>query len=152
MTLHARIAQWQSVLLVTLAISNDAGAAEKTSRTANEKAALFQVAITVFCEADCRFVPKPAPTGASGGDDEDRASSALLYRRTQQWAVGHTCSAIWDEPLEETVSWVATSWFPEATVHVVSASGAVNFHTGPVSDILSASILAGTGQKIWSRD
>ncbi|MGO7273043.1 DNA helicase [Rhizobium ruizarguesonis] len=146
-TLHARIAQWQSVLLVTLAISNDAGAAEKTSRTANEKAALFQVAITVFCEADCRFVPKPAPTGASGGDDEDRASSALLYRRTQQWAVGHTCSAIWDEPLEETVSWVATSWFPEATVHVVSASGARNFHTGPVSDILSASILAGTGQE-----
>lgn len=143
-TLHVRVAQWQSVLLVTLAISNDDAPSEKTSRSANEKAALFQVAVKVVCEAECRLVPKPAPTGVPGEDDEDRASSALLYRRAQQWAVGHTCSAIWDAPAEETVSWVATSWFPESTVHVVSAIGANSFRTDSVDRILSASTLART--------
>lgn len=143
-SLHLRIAPWNSVLLVTLAIANDTGPSEKVSRSANEKAALFQVKLTVWCEAQCSFVPKPAPAGAPDLDDEDRSSSALLYRQAQQWAVGHTCSAIWDEPTDGTVGWVSTSWFPESTVYVVSASGAGNFRTGSVDKILSASVLAET--------
>lgn len=145
-TLHVRIARWQSVLLVTLAISNDARPLEKVSRASNEAAALFQVSMTVTCDAECCFVPKPSQSGAPAGDDEDRASSALLYRNVQQWAVGHTCSAIWDEPENGTIGWVRTSWFPEATVHVVSASGDKEFQTEAIAAVLGASWLAGQDQ------
>lgn len=139
--LHSRVVSWGDVLLVTLAVTNDAKPAELRSRAANEEAALFQVSIAVECSNGCRFVPKPDQTGAASMDDDGK-SSAILYRNVQQWAVGHTCSAIWDEPIESTVRQVRTSWFPEATVYVVSADGDKVFHGENVRAHLDATWLA----------
>ena len=140
-SLHLRVAPWKDVLLVTLAVTNDAKAAEGKSRAANEEAALFQVSLAVECERDCELVPKPDRTGAASFD-EDGKSSALLYRTVQQWAVGHTCSATWDEPVDGAIRQVRTSWFPEATVHVVSAAGDQDFHGDQVREPLNATWLA----------
>src|SRR5690606_3635984 len=109
-SLHCRIAPWGDILLVTLAVTNDAKPTEARSRAANEEAALCQFSLNVECEADCRFVPKPDRAG-SGGDEDDARASALLYRDVQQFAVGHTCSAMWDEPVDGFVLRVRTSWF-----------------------------------------
>ena len=140
-SLHFRLAPWGDVLLVTLAVTNDAKPAVGKSRAANEEAALFQVSVAVECSLDCRFAPKPDRSGPSSLD-EDGKSSALLYRDVQQWAVGHTCSAMWDEPADGTVKQVWTSWFPEATVHVVSAAGDDEFRGEKVRTQLDAGWLA----------
>lgn len=140
-TLHCRISNWGDTLLVTIAVTNDLKPAAKKSRAANEEATLFQVSLSVECAEDCRFVPKPDRTGAANMDDDGR-SSALLYRNVQQWAVGHTCSAIWDEPEDGAVRRVMTSWFPEATVHVISAAGDSEFQHEQVKLQMGAALLA----------
>src|SRR5690606_20487205 len=63
-------------------------------------------------------------------------------RDVQQFAVGHTCSAMWDEPVDGFVQRVRTSWFPEATVHVVSAEGDIEFRQDDARLPLAASWLA----------
>ena len=140
-TLHCRVAPWGEVLLVTLAVTNDARPAAARSRAANEEAAMFQFSLAVDCEHDCRFVPKPDRVGSASMDDDGR-SSALLYRDVQQWAVGHTCSSMWDEPVEGTVRQIRTSWLPEATVHVVSAEGDGEFQDPHAKTPLGAGWLA----------
>ncbi|WP_171615374.1 helicase-related protein [Ruegeria sp. HKCCD6428] len=140
-SLHCRIAPWGDILLVTLAVTNDARPTESRSRAANEEAALFQFSLSVECEAECKFVPKPDRAGLAS-DEGDALASALLYRDVQQFAVGHTCSAMWDEPVDGTVCQVKTSWFPEATVHVVSAEGDIEFRQGEARLPLAASWLA----------
>lgn len=139
--LHYRLAPWGDVLMVTLAITNEARPSARKSRKANEEAGLFQVSMTVRCAEDCRFVPKPDKIRA-GLDDKDAKAAALMYRDVQQWAVGHTCSAEWEEPEGGTVGSVRTSWFPEATVYVVSAGGDVEFREKPVCSRLSATWLS----------
>lgn len=140
-SLHCRIAPWGDILLVTLAVTNDAKPAEARSRATNEEAALFQFSMVVECEDECRFVPKPERIG-SASDEDDARASALLYRNVQQFAVGHTCSAMWDEPMEGKVHQVRTSWFPESTVHVVSAEGDTEFKKADARLSLGASWLA----------
>ncbi|WP_199224685.1 helicase-related protein [Thioclava sp. NG1] len=140
-SLHCRIAPWGDIMLVTLAVTNDARPTEARSRAANEEAALFQFSLSVECEADCKFVPKPDRAGLAS-DEDDALASALLYRDVQQFAVGHTCSAMWDEPVDGTVGQVRTSWFPEATVHVVSAEGDIEFRQDDARLPLAASWLA----------
>ena len=120
--------------------SNDLKPAAKKSRAANEEATLFQVLLSVECAEDCRFVPKPDQAGANTMDDDGRSSS-LLYRNVQQWAVGHTCSAIWDEPDDGTVRSVITSWFPEAMVHVISAAGDSEFQDEHVKAQMGAGVI-----------
>lgn len=143
-SLHCRVAPWGDILLVTIAVTNDAKPAETRSRAANEEAALFQFSLAVECEEHCLFVPKPDRTGSANADDDGR-SSALLYRDVQQWAVGHTCSAMWEEPIDGTVRQVRTSWFPEATVHVVSADGDIEFRNADAKLPLGAGWLASEG-------
>lgn len=140
-SLHCRIAPWDDILLVTLAVTNDARPTEARSRAANEEAALFQFSLSVECATDCNFVPKPDRAGSASNDDDAR-TSALLYRNVQQFAVGHTCSAMWDEPVDGAVCQVRTSWFPEATVHAVSAEGDIEFRQDETRLPLAAAWLA----------
>lgn len=140
-SLHCRIAPWGDILLVTLAVTNDARPDAAGRRNAHEEAALFQFSMSVECAKGCRFVPKPDRSGSGSGDDDARAS-ALLYRNVQQFAVGHTCSAMWDEPVDGAIRQVKTSWFPEATVHVVSAEGDTEFRQSGARVPLAASWLA----------
>lgn len=125
-SLHIRIARWAGVLLVTVALTNDARPARSRSRQASEEAALFQVELAVSCLEDCHFVPKPDRSGNADLDDDAKAS-ALLYRDVRQWGVGHTCSAVWDELDDASIKELSSSWLPETTVHVVSAAGDIEF-------------------------
>jgi hypothetical protein len=68
--------------------------------------------------APAGFVPRP---DNRGGEDEDRKANRLLYRNIREWAVGHTCSATWDNP--EGPSVIATSWIPSQLVLSMSADG-----------------------------
>lgn len=141
-SLHVRLAEWGDTLLVTLALTNDTRPTKDKSRRANEEAAFFQVAVSVECEQDCHFVPKPdRSTGLMEGDDDAR-SSALLYRNARQFAVGHTCSANWGDVAGGTVDRVETSWFPKAIVHATSAKGDDEFQTDTSKTALSAEWLA----------
>jgi len=140
-SLHCRIATWGKILLVTLAVTNDAKPKDSGSRSAIEESTLFQFSMNVECQTDCQFVPKPDRSG-SASDEEDARASALLYRNVQQFAVGHTCSAMWDEPVDGYVRQIRTGWFPEATVHVVSAAGDVEFRERKATSALAASRLA----------
>ncbi len=147
-SLHIRIARWSGVLLVTVALTNDARPAKSRSRQANEEAALFQVELTVSC-LDCYFVPKPDRFGHAELDDDAKAS-ALLYRDVRQWAVGHTCSAVWDELEDASVKELSSSWLPETTVHVVSAVGDVEFKDDAARAPLGADWLATEGREALS--
>jgi hypothetical protein len=140
-SLHCRIAPWGKVLLITIAVTNDSKPSGAISRAAIEEAALFQFSLAVECETDCCFVPKPDRVVSSHADDDTR-SSALLYRNVQQWAVGHTCSAVWSEDEGANVSQVKTSWLPEAKVNVVSADGDIEFRQSAARLPLSAGWLA----------
>lgn len=139
-SLHLRIARWDNVLLVTVVLTNEAGLAKERSRQASEEAALFQVELTVRCQEGCRFVPKPDRSRQQVADDDTKAS-ALLYRNVRQWAVGHTCSAIWHEQTDDSVKELSTSWLPEATVHVVSAAGDLEFREAKAREPLDAAWL-----------
>ncbi len=145
-SLHIRIARWEGVLLVTVALTNDAPPAKSRSRQASEEAALFQVELTVSCLEDCHFVPKPARSGNANLDDDTRAS-ALLYRDVRQWAVGHTCSAVWEELDGASIKALSSSWLPETTVHVVSAAGDVEFKDDAARAPLDATWLATAGKE-----
>jgi len=53
--------------------------------------------------------------------DDDSRSAALIYRDMREWAVGHTCSATWDDDLDP--SEVRVAWLPAQHVPSVSADG-----------------------------
>lgn len=145
-SLHVRIARWAEILLVTVALTNDARPAKAHSRQANEEAALFQVSLSVTCQEGCCFTPKPDRSGHAEADDDAKAS-ALLYRDVRQWAVGHTCSAVWDEADDATVGRLSSSWLPETTIHVVSAAGDVEFGESESRKALDAEWLANESEE-----
>jgi hypothetical protein len=53
--------------------------------------------------------------------DEDGRASALIYRKMEEWAVGHTCSATWGE--DGRGRFVAATWLPRQHVPSTSADG-----------------------------
>lgn len=124
--LHARVSSWGDLRLVTVALSNEAEVADRGDRPASEAAILFQVELSVACETGARFVAKPDTS--HHGNDEDAKSSALLFRDIRQYAVGHTCSAVWETDTEGQVIRLRTDWFPQSTVAGVSAAGDRAFH------------------------
>lgn len=145
-TLHYRIIPWgNDVFLITLALTNNSKPKEERSRIADEEATLFQVSFSVECTQECQFVPKPGRIGNAVSDD-DGQSSMLLYRDVSQWVVGHTCSAIWEDPVNDTVRLIRTEWFPEATVYSVSAEGDHEFRQKTAKIPLAADWLASCGR------
>jgi hypothetical protein len=71
-----------------------------------DPASFFQVSFSVVGVADeAPFVARPAHVDIS---DEDMDTNALLYRGTPQFAVGHGCSATWEQRGDRAASVVAT--------------------------------------------
>lgn len=89
----------------------------------NEGRMLFQSALSVRALKGSAFIPRPVRRLT---DDEDGRISALIYRDRLEFAVGHTCSADWEEH-EGRVDSVQTAWIPRAIVAAVSADGDVAF-------------------------
>jgi hypothetical protein len=119
--LHVRSAPWSGTgaRLVTVTLINAANPSD-SGRQAVEAATLFQVKLTIFPSERSCLLPRPDRRAVI---DDDDLSSALLYRNTYQFAVGHTCSATWADPSEATVAWIATEWIPAVEVLGVSADG-----------------------------
>ena len=53
--------------------------------------------------------------------DEDYKSNQLLYRDVHNYAIGHGCSADWDDTTEE-ISWISTSVFPKHEIKPIVPS------------------------------
>src|SRR3984893_3324806 len=90
------------------------------ARSAREEAAFFQVRLAVRPARDAAFIPR-RPSHAMSLSDDDSRSAALIYRDMREWAVGHTCSATWDDDLDP--SEVRVAWLPAQHVPSVSADG-----------------------------
>lgn len=114
LALHLRVSRSAEIYLVTVAISNALSLDGVSSRQEIEENTFFQVALKVTAELGASICAKPAAVQAAE-PDHDEASAALIYRDVGEYAVGHTCSAAWDEVNGE-VSAVRTEWIPEAVV------------------------------------
>lgn len=79
----------------------------------------FQTGIGITPCTGTVLPPKPPRAAAS---DEDARSAALIYRDAHEFAVGHTCSAVW-ESAEDRATRLATDWIPSHVVPATSARG-----------------------------
>lgn len=121
-SLHRRIAPWGDNWLVTLTLVNKN---QSTSdRDTNEQNSLFQIRLEVHATPESCLIARPSRRVCSGEEmsEEDR-STALLYRTALDYAVGHTCSAEWEDGEAGHALMVATTWLPRALVFSTSSSG-----------------------------
>ncbi|PRX29979.1 helicase-like protein [Meinhardsimonia xiamenensis] len=133
-SLSVRCIKAADTVLVTLALVNSA--TPEKERNEIEEASLFQTSLRIEpCEGTL-LVPKPLgraiPVDSTGnsetGSVTDEESGALLYRNVAEFAVGHVCSAEWEEAETSAGSqpharWVATTWLPSAIVEGIDPNG-----------------------------
>lgn len=130
--LHMRTARWEDKKLITLTLMNQSIPERNEGRDGMEKLSLFQVKMEVTPGDGTFLVARPSVSTLKDdtSDQEDR-STDLLYRDSYEFAVGHTCSAEWDEHIDTTypdrTSRVATTWLPSKIVKAVSPSGHEEF-------------------------
>ena len=131
--LTVRCINLDGAVLVTLSLVN--GIKAEPGRDSLEMSSLFQVGMRVAACDGTSLIPKP-PRRAVGKkanceDPElvtDEEGSALLYRNVSEFAVGHVCSAEWEEHDRQlgdraTARWVATTWVPSSIVEGVDPNG-----------------------------
>ena len=127
--LHRRIARWHDNWLITLTLVNGYQA-DRNNRDIIEQHCLFQVRMEVRPGIGTKLIARPSQNirlkeGYLDKDlsEEDR-STALLYRNFSEYAVGHTCSAEWDEgDVSGVAQMVATTWIPKVLVPATSPNG-----------------------------
>lgn len=127
MKLHLRVKEWNGKFLVTAAISNSNEPTEIRNRLEAEERTFFQVSMKISPAIGTSIVEKPA-SSLSNDRDKERQSNALIYRDAAEYAVGHTCSAGWNEKGDQVES-VSTRWIPEVIVQTAKASGDEIFDT-----------------------
>ncbi|MFG2794598.1 helicase-related protein [Streptomyces sp. NPDC048419] len=94
-------------ILTTVALVNRSTPGTK----AVDAACLFQADMTAIPENSWIV---PYPEGPEAGAHPDDASFRLLYRREQTYAVGHGCSADWEDPdLDGRSRWAKADPLPE---------------------------------------
>lgn len=139
--LHRRVTRKDGVWMVTLQFINlhrevDGGSDRADDPLAisdfidREEAAFMQFSARVT--ADRPFAPRPQVL--RGGDDDQRIAE-LIYRDVREYAVGHTCSAEWEEGAGSGADpgWLATSWMPSSIVRKMDAAG---------DDVIAAAVRA----------
>lgn len=133
-SLSIRCLEAGDTVLVTLTLVNLM--APEQSRNEIEAASLFQTWLQIKPCDGTLLVPKPRgrPTSEISSDNHetdaltDEESGALLYRNVAEFAVGHVCSAEWEEAEASTRSqpnatWIATTWLPSVIVEGVDPNG-----------------------------
>ncbi len=83
-----------------------------------EERSFFQTRFEVRPGPGAELLPRPS---SRRWLDEDGRSSALIYRKMEEWAVGHTCSATWGKDARD--RFVGTTWLPRQHVSSTSAEG-----------------------------
>lgn len=128
--LHRRIAPWGDNWLVTLTLVNGYQT-DNVNRDIIEENSIFQVRIEVYPSSGTQLIARPSKRiGLDETSDEEDRSTALLYRNSLEYAVGHTCSAEWEEGEKPGVaSMVATTWIPRVLVPATSPSGHLVFNS-----------------------
>jgi hypothetical protein len=138
--MHIRTSPWDKRLLVTVAMINEHKLPEEYERNSFEEITFFQTALSVSCTASTRFCARPL-----GGStiDEDTRMARLIYRDVKEYAVGHTCSAKWEE-VDQEVSTVSSTWLPSSIVRSMSSEGVKEFEPLTRQDILNTDWLSAT--------
>lgn len=84
-----------------------------------DPASFFQVSFSVVgVDDEIPFVARPAHVDIN---DEDMDTNALLYRGTPQFAVGHGCSATWEQQGDRAES-VAATFLPRHDVAIMESN------------------------------
>ena len=129
--LHRRIVQSDNRWLVTLQFINQYQELQGTSPSvpdelavsdfiSREEASFMQFAAKATCRTGL-FEPRPQ---LLRGGDEDQQIAELIYRDVKEYAVGHTCSAQWEETEGGLPpSWVGTAWAPSSVVRRMDGAG-----------------------------
>ena len=120
--LYVRTSRWDDVVLVTAAVINATELPKQPRRRDLEEAIFFQFDMKI--RGACCSELHPRPIGG-GRNDEDSLTAELIYRKTNEYAVGHVCSAYW--PKTSTVDHIETRWIPDALVRNMSARGDSSF-------------------------
>lgn len=119
--LNLRAVPWGEKYLVTVTLLNNRNVDKKSGRDFMEKATLFQTRIEVTPLGKTFLSARPSRRAVV---DEDDRSNALLYRMAKEYAVGHTCSASWDESDEKGYAKaVYTEWIPSVGVSHFNPKG-----------------------------
>ena len=135
--LNTRVLPFDKGVLATVTLVN--GAAPERDREQVERSTLFQTGLMIRAGQSSRLISRPSQKSAIDADDR---SNALLFRRSREYAAGHTCSAEWDVSADGGISAVRTAWLPTATAPAISASGSAHFHEVRINGSLSAATLA----------
>ncbi|GAA4783876.1 helicase-related protein [Lysobacter hankyongensis] len=136
--LNVRVLPFEAGVLATITLVN--GSTPDRSREAIETSTLFQTSLTIRATSGSRLITRPSRKAAIDADDR---SNALLFRRSREYATGHTCSAQWDAGTEgREIDAVRTAWIPEATSPAVSPDGSRHFAGLAKSCSLAAATLA----------
>lgn len=135
--LNVRALPFPGGTLATITLVN--GSTPERSREAIERATLFQAGVVVRAAGSSRLITRPSRKAAIDADDR---SNALLFRRSREYATGHTCSAEWDSCKGgDGIDAVRTSWIPAATAPTVSAVGSPHFeHLGDCGALAAATL------------
>jgi hypothetical protein len=121
--IYVRVSSWGNAKLVTVALVNGRLMGSDFEKQEYEQNCLFQSQIEISCSNGTNFIPRPIGSSAV---DEDTKMAQLIYRDTVEYAVGHSCSAEWDD-VEGEVTKVYTSWIPKYEVKAMSSSGGLFF-------------------------
>ncbi|NHF65987.1 DNA/RNA helicase [Xanthomonas hortorum] len=136
--LNVRVLPFEAGSLVTITLVN--GATPERSREAIEQATLFQTEMIVSAATGSRLITRPSRKAAVDADDR---SNALLFRRSREYATGHTCSAQWDlDKQEGEINKVRTAWIPQAISPAISPDGSSHFAELVSNGALAAATLA----------
>lgn len=127
MGLTIKASPWQDRLLVTVAITNDTVVSNSAPRRTREEACFLQTSLQIDAAPGSKLVEKPRSSRRLDDQDDDLAAGELIFRVEREYAVGHTCSAVWDMDGEGLVLCVRTSWMPEAETPAVSPTGHSEF-------------------------
>lgn len=124
--LHIRCIDGGDRRLATISLINGHDPGE--GRDALELATMFQTVLRISPGTGTGLVPKPTRRGTIDPDEHsDEQSAALLFRNSHEFAAGHTCSAVWNEPVAVTgmpaTAWIETSWLPSSILSGVNPAG-----------------------------
>jgi len=135
--LNVRVLAFEAGALATITLVN--GSIPERNREAIERATLFQTGLMIRAAEGSRLITRPSRKAAIDADDR---SNALLFRRSREYATGHTCSAQWDSDDCGEIRTVRTAWIPEAVAPAVSPDGSAHFAKLAGSGTLAAATLA----------